>query len=93
MGAAVGTISPRVPVRELERLARAQVERDGLAVWAASTDDRWQLRQLRRLEGRLGAGGGLECLRAPVHTGTTYLIVRALGSERPVNWRGDAKTG
>jgi hypothetical protein len=35
----------------------------------------------------------LDCQVAETGGGTTYLIVRAAGSDRPINWRGDAKTG
>jgi hypothetical protein len=93
MSGVVVTISSRVEPHDLERQARARVERDGVAVVAAATSNRRQVRQLRRLAGRLEVDAGLECRVDAVHTGTTYLIVRALGSDRPVNWRGDAKTG
>ncbi len=92
MPAVVATISPKMPLDRAERIVRGQLDRDGIAVVAAASGDRRQVRQLRRLAGRLAAGGDLDRQLAETG-GTTYLIVRAAGSDRPVNWRGDAKTG
>jgi hypothetical protein len=91
--AVVLTISPRMPPGRAERIVRARVEQDGIAVLAAATGDARWAAYLLRLAGRLVAGGDLDCQRAETGGGTTYLWVRALGSDRPINWRGDAKTG
>ena len=92
MSAVVLTISPRVPLDRAERTARGRVDRDGIAAMAATTGDGRQVAYLRRLARRLVAGG-LDCQLAETGADTTYLIVRALGSARPVNFRGDPKTG
>jgi hypothetical protein len=91
--AAVITISSGMPLDRAERVVRGRVEQDGIAVLAATTASNRQRTHLRRLAERLAAGGDLECTRAPTSGGITYLWVRALGSDRAINWRGEPKTG
>ncbi len=91
--AAVITPSPRMPPDRAERVVRGRVGQDGIAVMAVATDDGRWMAWLERLARRLAAGGDLDCHLAEVRTGTTYLIVRAAGSDRPINWRGEPKTG
>jgi hypothetical protein len=90
--ATVITVSTRVHPDELARQARARVEQDGRAVLAAATSNR-QAIHLRRVMRRLAAGGDLECLGAETSGSTTYLMVRRRGSEGPITWRGEPKTG
>ncbi len=89
MGATVVTISPRIPAAEYARRIRVWVERDGVVELAASSGDRQQMRQLRRVEGRLTG----DVVYFPRHCdGVTSLVVLA-DPPRAVCWRGDPKTG
>lgn len=91
MTATVITISPRVPVAELERRARALIERDGVAVYAAVTADGRQRRHLLRLRSRLTAGPALDVYGGTGRPdGTTWLIACPAGT-RPA-WLGEART-
>jgi hypothetical protein len=86
------TISPRVPVAELERRARALVARDGVAVYAAVTADGRQRHHLLRLRKLLAAGPGLDVYGGTGRPDrTTWLIVCQTGG-RPAYF-GDARTG
>ncbi len=91
--AAVITISTRVHADELARQARARVEQDGRAVLAADSANPRQAAHLLRVAVRLAEAGDLDCLCAPTSGGITYLLVRPLGGEGPITWRGEAKTG
>jgi len=92
MAGVVITISSRVHVDDLERQARVRVERDGVAVVAATTSDQRQVRQLRRLAGRLGADDALDCFLRDWPDGSTLLSVIPRG-QRPGGWWGEGKTG
>jgi hypothetical protein len=88
------TISARVNVRELERLARGRVDRDGVAALAAPTENRRQVRQLQHLAHRLDDDDRLDCYSAE-HGDATHLTVflrSQRGSRRGVGWFGEAKT-
>ncbi len=88
----VVTISPRVPVDELERRTRARIARDGVAVFAAVTADGRQRRHLLRLRARLVADPGLDVYGGTGRPdGTTWLTVCPAGG-RPA-YMGDARTG
>jgi hypothetical protein len=89
--ATVITVSTRVHPDDLARQARVGVEQDGRAVLAAATSNR-QAIHLRRVMRRLAADGDLDCLGAET-SGSTYLMVRRLGGEGPITWRGEPKTG
>jgi hypothetical protein len=87
----VVTISPRVPVAELERRARARIGRDGVAVFTAVTADGRQRRHLLRLRARLVADPGLDVYGGTGRPdGTTWLTVCLTGG-RPA-YMGDART-
>jgi hypothetical protein len=86
------TVSPRVPVVKLERIARSRVARDGGAVFAGLSADRRQRAQLLRLGGRLAADPGLVVLGGNDRAdGTVQVIVFRAGQQRPVTWRGGPK--
>jgi hypothetical protein len=88
----VVTISPRIPAAELERRARARIERDGVAVYAAVTADKRQRAHLLRLRARLVADPGLDVYGGTGRPdGTTWLTVCLKGG-RP-GYTGDARTG
>jgi hypothetical protein len=91
--ASVVTISPRVPVAELERRARVRIERDGVAVFAAVTADSRQRAHLLRLRARLVADPAFKVIGGTGRPdGTTHLIVVTAGQQPPVGWFGGAKT-
>jgi hypothetical protein len=95
MTATVVTISARVNVRELERLARARVDRDGVAPLAAPTASRRQVQQLHHLKHRLSGDDSLDCYSAE-HGDAAHLTVflrSGRGSRRGVGWFGEARTG
>jgi hypothetical protein len=88
----VVTISPLVPVAELERRAIARIGRDGVAVYAAVTADRRQRAHLLRLRARLVADPALDVYGGTGRPdGTTFLVVCPKGG-RPA-YMGDARTG
>lgn len=92
MPGTVITISPLVPVAELERRARALIERDGIAVYAAVTADGRQRRHLMRLRARLVADPALDVSGGTGRPdGTTWLIACPAGG-RPA-YMGDVRTG
>jgi hypothetical protein len=74
MTATVMTISPRVPVREHERRARDCVAREGVALFAAATADRRQLRHLRRLVDRLAADDLLDVTVGEIGNATEMTV-------------------
>jgi hypothetical protein len=92
MASTAATISPRLPLGDLERQARARVERDGIYVVAAATRAGRQVAYLRRLRRRLEADPGLDCFERDLPDGTTLLSVIARG-QRPGGWWGEPKTG
>jgi hypothetical protein len=93
MAGTVITVSPRVSLSDLERLARARLDRDGVAVFAAVTADGRQRHHLLRLRARLVADPALEVYGGTGRPdGTTGLTVFAAGGPRP-GWFGGAKTG
>jgi len=83
------TISPRVPVAEYERMARARIERDGVAPFGAMTADGRQRAHLRRLAERLRADPGLRVSFVPRTDGVTQLAAMPAGA-RHAGWFGDA---
>ena len=92
MTATVITLSPRVPVAEIERRIQARVDRDGVAEVAAATGDGRQVAYLRRISRRLAADPALECYFADRMDGATYLTVFAAG-KRPAGWWGEPRIG
>jgi hypothetical protein len=92
MPGTVITISPRVPVAKLEKIARGRVQRDGVAELAASTADARQVAYLRRVARLLAADESLECHWAARTDGATYLTVFMAG-RHDAGWMGAAKTG
>ena len=88
----VVTISPRVHLGDLERLARTRLARYGVAVFAAVTADGRQRHHLRKLGERLAGDPAFEVHGGPQTDGTTSLIVFAAGGPRP-GWFGGPKTG
>jgi hypothetical protein len=73
MAATIRTVSPGVPVRELERRTRARVDRDGIAVLAAASGDQRQLRHLRRLAHSLASDGRFDCYLAETIDDDAYI--------------------
>ena len=70
------TVSPRVPVDDLERQVRARVARDGGVELAATTAVHRQVAHLRRLGRRLRADDRLACIPfSDTPDGGTYLVV------------------
>ena len=93
MAGIVITLSPRVPVAEMERRTRALVARDGVAELAADSADARQVAHLRRIFRRLAADPALECYLADRTDGATYVTVFAAGQQHRPGWWGEAKTG
>jgi hypothetical protein len=94
MAGGVITVSPRVPVDELLRLARTRLARDGVAALAVSTGDQRQVRQLRRLAHRLDADDTLDCYLGDHSDGAIYLTVYLQADRerrRGLGWWGDPK--
>ena len=91
------TISPRVPVKAMQRQVRARVERDGGVELAAATRHRRQVAHLGRLEDLLRADDQLACIPfSDTPDGGTYLMVLSAGVDLEVTgwaWQGDAKLG
>lgn len=56
------TVSPRVRVEDLCRLAKTRLKRDGVAQLVAASGDKRQVRQLRRVAGRLASDGDVLCV-------------------------------
>jgi hypothetical protein len=92
MGATAIRIRSRESLDRIERLARARVKRDGVAPLEVPTAARRHVRHLGRLAGRLAASGDLPYIYGERGDGTTALIVLAR-LDRPIAWRGEAKTG
>jgi hypothetical protein len=90
MAATVITLSPRIPVAEIERRTRALVARDGVAELAADSADARQVAQLRRVARRMAADPGLECYLADRTDSATYLTVFMAG-KRDAGWWGTWK--
>jgi hypothetical protein len=91
VGAHLITLSPHVPLGDAERMARSRVERDDVAVLAASVGDQRQVRQLRRLSRRLAGDETLDVYLGDHGDGGLYLTVYARagrGSRRGLGWLG-----
>jgi hypothetical protein len=87
------TVSPRVRVADLERMARSRVARDGVAELAAVTADARQRRQLRRVGLRLAADPGLDVFFGDRSDGATYLTAFPAGLQRAIWWSGGPRRG
>jgi hypothetical protein len=94
VAASVITLSPLWKLDDVARTVRGHVARDGRAVVAAATNDRRQVRHLRRLSHLLMAGDGLDCTLGDRTDGTTYLTVFQQGNEkgRGLGSWGDPRT-
>lgn len=92
MAGSVVTISPRIPLAELERRLRARLARDGVAVLAAASADDRQRRYLRKLRARLAGDPGLSVFYGDRLDGATWLTVCRAGEERLAAYFGDART-
>jgi len=90
MGGAVITISPRVHVDELERLACARLARDGVVELAAATGDQRQMRHLEKLAHRLVDPDRM-VIAHHGQDGATYVTVLPAGLDHAVWWSGDPK--
>jgi hypothetical protein len=95
VAASVITLSPHWKLDNAARQVRDRVARDGRASVTAATDDRRQVRQLRRLSHLLAAGDDLDCTLGDRPDGVTCLTAFQRGNEKArrglVSW-GDPKT-
>ncbi|HEX6758647.1 MAG TPA: hypothetical protein VF086_09605 [Propionibacteriaceae bacterium] len=93
MAATLITLSPLWTLDDAARRVRSGVGRDGRAAVYATTSDRRQVRQLRRLSHLLEAGGDLDCDLGTRTNGETCLNVyhRANKARRGIGLWGDPR--
>jgi hypothetical protein len=90
----VRTLSPLVPLAELERRARTWLARDGTVAFSAATADRRQVAHLRRLYRALtGPDGIAGAWMSLAEHGDSTTLHMWRGDVTHPSWRGEPHTG